>query len=96
MDKEKEHEHIVPYQSHGLILVILLFLTAITILITMVHLSTFTVTAAMLIASTKGFLVMNYFMHLKYEKQIFKVVGYGVVIFFVIIVLMTFLDYWFR
>jgi cytochrome c oxidase subunit 4 len=96
MEKDKEHVHIVPYRSHGIILIILLCLTALTITITMVHLSTFTVTVAMIIASTKGFLVMNYFMHLKYEKQIFKVVGFGVVILFGLLVLLTFFDYWFR
>ncbi len=93
---EKEHEHIVPYFSHGKILVILLFLTALTISISMIHLSTFTVTVALSIASVKGFLVMYYFMHLRYEKKIFKVVGFGVVIFFGVIVLITFLDYLYR
>ena len=62
---EKEHDHIVPYFSHGKILVILLFLTALTIAITMIHLSTFTVTVAISIASIKGFLVMYFFMHLR-------------------------------
>jgi cytochrome c oxidase subunit 4 len=74
----------------------LLFLTALTISITMIHLSTFTVTVALSIASIKGFLVMYYFMHLRYEKKIFKVVGFGVVIFFGVIVLITFLDYLYR
>jgi cytochrome c oxidase subunit IV len=90
---EKEHDHIVPYLSHGKILVILLFLTCLTIAVTMIHLTTFTVTIALTIASIKGFLVMYYFMHLRYEKKIFKVVGFGVIVLFALIVLITFLDY---
>lgn len=93
---EQEHNHIVPYKTHGLILVLLLFLTLITIAVTMVHLSTLTVTVALLIASIKGFLVMYYFMHLKFEKSFFKVVGFGVIILFAVIVLITFLDYLYR
>jgi cytochrome c oxidase subunit IV len=93
---EKENFHIVPYLSHGKILVILLFLTMLTISVTMIHLSTFTVTIALTIASIKGFLVMYYFMHLRFEKKIFKVVGFGVIVLFGLIVLITFLDYLYR
>ncbi len=93
---EKEHNHIVPYLSHGKILVILLALTCLTISVTMIHLNTFTVTIALSIASVKGFLVMYYFMHLRYESKIFKVVGFGVIILFALIVLITFLDYLYR
>jgi len=90
---EKEHNHIVPYLSHAKILVILIILTCLTIAVTMIHLNTFTVTIALSIASVKGFLVMYYFMHLRYEQKIFKVVGFGVIILFALIVLITFLDY---
>jgi cytochrome c oxidase subunit 4 len=65
----------------------------ITIAVTMIHLTAFTVTIALTIASVKGFLVMYYFMHLRYEKKIFKVVGFGVIVLFALIVLITFLDY---
>ena len=93
---EKEHEHIVPYISHGKVLVVLLFLTALTITVPLIHLSTLTVTVAITIASVKGFLVMYYFMHLKFEKKLFKVVGFGVIVLFAVIVLLTFFDYLFR
>jgi cytochrome c oxidase subunit IV len=93
---EKEQPHIVPYLSHGITLVILLILTCLTISIPLIHLSTFTVTIAMTIASVKGILVMFNFMHLKYERKIFSVVAFGVIALFISIVIITLLDYWYR
>jgi len=90
---EKQNEHITSYFSHGKILVILLLLTALTVSVTLINLTAFTVTIALTIASVKGFLVMYHFMHLKHEQKIFKVVGFGVVILFGLIVFITFLDY---
>jgi cytochrome c oxidase subunit IV len=96
MDMENEKPHIVPYATHGLTLAILLILTCVTILAPLIHFSTLTVTISISIASVKGLLVMFNFMHLKYEKRIFKVVGMGVIVLFVSIVLITMLDYWYR
>lgn len=93
---EKEHKHIVPYESHAIILIILLLLTVVTITVTSIDLSAFTVAVALLIASVKGYIVMSNFMHLKYEKPVFRYLSYGVVVLFAIIVLITFFDYLYR
>jgi cytochrome c oxidase subunit IV len=93
---EKDKNHIVPYLTHGITLVILLTLTCLTIAVPLIHLSTFTVTIAISIASVKGILVMFNFMHLKYEKKLFSVVAFGVIALFVSIVIITLLDYWYR
>ena len=96
MDMENEKAHIVPYATHGITLVILLILTCLTILAPSLHFSTLTVTISISIASVKGLLVMFNFMHLKYERRLFKAVALGVIALFVSIVVITMLDYWYR
>ncbi len=88
--------HITPYRTLGIILLILLTLTFVTIEITSIHLGAFTVTAALLIAGIKGFIVLTYFMHLKHESLLLKILVAMVFVLFAIIVLITFIDYAFR
>lgn len=88
--------HITPYRTLGIILLVLLAFTFITIEITSFHLGVFTVTAALLIAGIKGFLVLTYFMHLKYESLLLKILVAMVFVLFAIIVLITFIDYAYR
>ncbi|MFZ4581038.1 MAG: cytochrome C oxidase subunit IV family protein [Paludibacter sp.] len=92
-----EHtHHITPYRTLGIILLILLSFTFLTIEITSFHLGVFTVTAALLIAGVKGFLVLSYFMHLKHENLLLRILVSMVFILFVLIVLITFIDYAYR
>ncbi len=93
---DNHENHITPYITHGKVLVALLGLTFITIAVTGVHLGAFTVAAALLIACVKGFIVLTYFMHLKYEQPIFRILVIGVFILFFLIIGITFFDYAFR
>jgi cytochrome c oxidase subunit 4 len=52
--------------------VLLLALTAITVAVSQVHLGALNIWAALGIASLKSALVIFFFMHLKYERRIFK------------------------
>ena len=88
--------HIIEYKSLSLILLVLLFLTFVTISITAVHLGAFTVTAALLIAGLKAFLVLSNFMHLKYESILLRILVAMVFVLFAIIVVITFADYAYR
>ncbi len=88
--------HITPYRTLGIILLILLSLTFVTIEITSIHLGAFTVTAALLIAGFKGYLVLAYFMHLKHESTLLRVLVALVFVLFALIVVITFIDYAFR
>ncbi len=93
---ENEKHHIVPYRTYIIILVALIALTFISIGITNIELGSFTVTGALLLASVKSFLVLTYFMHLKYDKPYIKImVGFVFAVFLVVIVI-TFIDYFFR
>jgi cytochrome c oxidase subunit 4 len=96
MEKTNEKHHIVPYRVYVIILLTLVGLTFISIGITSVELGEFTVAGALLIACIKSFLVLTYFMHLKYDKLYIRaMVGFVFAIFAVVIVI-TFLDYLYR
>lgn len=88
--------HIMSYNKLGGILVILLMLTFVTITITQVDLRALTVAAALLIASIKSFIVLSYFMHLKYDRPIFRWMVGAVFFLLAIVIFITFIDYSFR
>lgn len=92
----EEKHHIVPYRVYVLVLLALLVLTFASIGITSIELGEFTVAAALIFACIKTYLVLTYFMHLKYDKKyIVAMVVFVFAIFFVVIVI-TFLDYLYR
>jgi len=96
MSKDNNHKHIVPYSTYGIVLLALLFLTAITVLITRIELGPLNTAAAMLIASVKGLLVLIYFMHLKFDRKIYAIMVALVMIVFVAVIIITFFDYLYR
>ncbi|MFZ4741016.1 MAG: cytochrome C oxidase subunit IV family protein [Bacteroidales bacterium] len=93
---ENNGSHITEYKVLVRILLILLFCTFLTIEITSFNLAAFTVTVALLIAGFKSYLVLSYFMHLKYESLLLKILVSMVFVLFIVIVLITFIDYSFR
>lgn len=91
-----EKQHVVPYRLYVIVLLALLVLTFLSVGITSIELGEYTVAAALLFAVLKSYLVLTYFMHLKYDKPYIKImVGFVFVIFLVMIVV-TFLDYLYR
>lgn len=93
---EGKHQHIVPYRVYFIILIALLILTFSSIGVTSIELAEYTVAAALIFAVIKSFLVLTFFMHLKYDKPYIRaMVGFVFAIFLVVIVI-TFLDYMYR
>ena len=92
----EEKQHIVSYKSNVLVLVALLSLTFLTVAITSVELGPWNVTAAMIIASLKVTIVLTYFMHLKFEHVILRVMVTMVVLVFAALIVITFFDYLYR
>lgn len=88
--------HTTEYRVLAKILLALMFLTFLTISITSYNLAAFSVTAALLIAGVKGFLVLTYFMHLKYESLLLRILVAMIFVLFAVIVLITFIDYAYR
>ncbi len=88
--------HIVSYRTYGLILVLLLCLTGISVAVTQIELTRWTMAVALLLASTKSFIVLAIFMHLKFDEKIFRVMVAFVFLVFAAVIIVTFLDYAFR
>jgi cytochrome c oxidase subunit IV len=88
--------HIVPYKTYVVILLTLLTFTALSILITSFDLGPLAVSAALLLASLKTTLVLLYFMHLKFEQRLFGIMVGVVLVVFIIVIVITFLDYSYR
>lgn len=92
-----EHtDHGPTYGTFIMVWLGLVSLTSITVSVAGFHLGTFTIVLALLIASIKTMLVVNYFMHLKWEMLIFKVFLGVCVIVFIIFIILTFFDYSYR
>ena len=91
-----ESVHITSYRAHAWVLVTLLALTFLTITVTWIDLSALTVMVAMLIASVKGYIVLTYFMHLKFESTLFRVFVAMVLAIYLLVILFTLADYLYR
>ncbi|MFZ1082949.1 MAG: cytochrome C oxidase subunit IV family protein [Candidatus Kryptoniota bacterium] len=92
----KKQIHQIGYGTYILVWLALIALTATTAVVSGVNLAAFTIVVALLIALTKASLVVNIFMHIKFEDKIFKVfLGIAGFTLFVIFSL-TFSDVFFR
>ena len=90
------NHHIVPYRTYGLILVLLLVLTGISVAVTQIELSRWATLAALLLASTKSAFVLAVFMHLKFDLRIYKVMVVFIILVMTAVIVLTFFDYGFR
>lgn len=69
---EEHHEHMIGYGAYTIIWASLLALTAVTVGVAGINLGTYTLFVAMLVASIKAMIVINVFMHIKYDSLLFK------------------------
>jgi cytochrome c oxidase subunit 4 len=90
----KKH-HIVSYRFHTGIWIGLLILTIMTVLISVMGLSlvAFSVVTALVIAMAKATVVVNYFMHLKYDNKVLTWLVGVTLLLFVIFIVLTAIDY---
>jgi cytochrome c oxidase subunit IV len=93
---KQEEAHVSSYFSHAVVLVLLLTLTTISVLVTGWHLGALTVAVALIIASIKAGTVITYFMHMKFESLFLKLLIIGVFVLYVLVILITFIDYLLR
>jgi cytochrome c oxidase subunit 4 len=94
--QEKEQHHIVRTKTYLAVWIGLLALTALTIKAAALHLGALGMLANLLIASSKASLVLWFFMHLKYEKRLLKVMILVPIATLTIIIGLTFFDFWYR
>jgi cytochrome c oxidase subunit IV len=90
--------HIVSYRDHASTFLGLVLLTIMTVTVSVfgADLYTLTVLTALTIASTKAILVAFYFMHLKYDPKIYRIMLGVVLVLFVVFVVLTLVDYMVR
>ncbi len=92
---ESHAEHITPYREHVGTWAGLILLTMMTVFISVfgADLRTLTVATALLIASVKALVVAYYFMHLKYDPKIYRVMMGIVMTLFTVFLVMVIIDY---
>jgi cytochrome c oxidase subunit IV len=93
---DNNNSHISSYFSHGKVLTALLTLTFITVLLTWFDFGVLTIAVVLLVASIKAAIVLIWFMHLKFENTFMRWMVAGVFILFVLVLIVTFIDYFFR
>jgi cytochrome c oxidase subunit 4 len=94
--KTDGHRHIIGYGVYVLVWLALLAFTALTVSASGIHFGGATLIIALVIAIVKSSLVLNYFMHIKYDDIIFKVyIALGIFTLLSAII-GTFSDYLFR
>jgi cytochrome c oxidase subunit 4 len=92
----EQDNHIVGKKTFVLVWAALLTLTAITVTVAKSNLGAFSTLAAIAIASIKAGLVLWYFMHLKYEKRLLKLLLLVPIVTLAVIIGLTFIDVWYR
>ncbi len=99
-EQHTEHEehspHAISYGQYILIWVGLLGLTAATVAVAGVDLGRWVIITALGIASIKSLLVLNIFMHLKFEERVFRVFALVAAVTLAIFIVLTFFDYAFH
>jgi len=94
--EQKQDSHIVASKTFIFVWIALLFLTAATVGAAGLQVGRWSMLANLLIASTKAVLVLWFFMHLKYERRVFKLLLILPIGTITVILGLTFFDIWYR
>jgi cytochrome c oxidase subunit 4 len=92
----EQDNHIVSTKTFVLVWAALLMLTAITVTVAKLNLGAFSIFTAVVIASIKAGLVLWFFMHLKYEKRLLKLLLLVPIVTLAVIIGLTFIDVLYR
>jgi cytochrome c oxidase subunit IV len=97
MEEEKEsHKEQPDMGSYVYVWLTLLVLTAITVTCAGVKVGRFNVFVALIVAAIKTSVVLSYFMHLLYERRVFKIMFFVTIATLTIFIALTFVDVSFR
>ncbi len=91
-----DETHVVRSGTFISVWIALIILTGVTIEAAHLRMGEWSMLANLLIASTKASLVLWFFMHLKYERKLFKVLFLVPIATITIIIGLTFFDIWYR
>ncbi|MFP4471373.1 MAG: cytochrome C oxidase subunit IV family protein [Bacteroidales bacterium] len=90
---EEHNGHIVDYKFNILVWIDLLIFTLITIEIAAFDFRALTVVVALVVATIKTYLVVTYFMHLRFENLFLRSIVIGVTVLFIALMVFLFSDY---
>lgn len=92
---DPEEHHIVSFKFNIGIWLGLILLTVMTVLVSVMGISlvAFSVVTALLIATAKAVVVANYFMHLKYDNKVLKILFGVTMLLFIVFIGFTAIDY---
>lgn len=96
MSHSNAEHHVINYSTYLLIWFALIVLTGLTVAVAGTNLGGFSVWTAILIAATKTTLVLMVFMHLKYERPLFRWMVLVVIVAITIFIVFTFFDVSYR
>jgi cytochrome c oxidase subunit 4 len=96
MTTDNADRHIVAYGTLTTVWLLLLALTAATVLVTRLDLGVWKVAAALAIASCKGGLVIAFFMQMKYEGRLLRWLLFVALVTLAIFIGFTFFDLLYR
>jgi cytochrome c oxidase subunit 4 len=91
-----QEQHVVNYGTYILVWLGLIVLTGLTVAVSGTNLGGFSVWTAILIAAIKTTLVLFVFMHLKYERPLFRWMVLVALVSITIFVVLTFFDVSYR
>ncbi len=94
--KNFNESRIVSFKTYGIILAVLVILTLLSVLVTRIDLSSLTVFIVLLLTSIASGLVLGYFMHLKIDNRLLKVLVGSVIVLIALIMVISILDYNYR
>jgi len=83
-------------KTYAIVWLCLLALTTATVSVAKLHLVKYAIIPAIAIATAKAGLVVNFFMHLKEEPLVLKVMLFVAIFALTLIILLTFADTWYR
>lgn len=89
----QEKSHFLDFKMNTLVWIDLMIFTFITIEIAQFDFKELTVIIALLVATVKSTLVGYYFMHLKFENKIFRIMVILTLIVFIAVLVLLFSDY---
>ncbi|HUJ17053.1 MAG TPA: cytochrome C oxidase subunit IV family protein [Nitrospirota bacterium] len=93
---EESKNHIAGTKTYIFVWIALLCLTGLTIKAAQMKMGEWSMVANIAIASAKASLVLLFFMHLKYERRLFKLLLFVPLLTITVIIGLTFFDIWYR
>lgn len=88
-----DHDHIIPLKTYLSVFAALMVLTVLTVAVAFVDLGLFNIIVAVTIAVVKAYLVILYFMHVRYNARIIWLTAAAGFVWFILMLSLTLADF---